>query len=180
MPDDPREVFERVVAEVYEPLQRYLRRRAAAADLDDLLNDVLLIVWRRIDDVPEDMALPWCCGIARRCLANHRRGTTRRLRLVERVGATTTTEPALHWTDDGDAALHDALARLGDTDREVVRLWAWEGFEPREIAAVLGTTPNAVSVRLARIRRRLTVELARQDGGPAGHRTVEGHPELEP
>ena len=50
-------------AEVYEPLQRYLRRRAHADDAADALADTLLVVWRRLDDVPDD-PLPWCYGAA--------------------------------------------------------------------------------------------------------------------
>jgi RNA polymerase sigma-70 factor (ECF subfamily) len=49
-----RERFERVAGEVSEPLQRYLRRRAPAADAADALADTLLVVWRRLDDVPDD------------------------------------------------------------------------------------------------------------------------------
>ncbi|NNE95898.1 MAG: RNA polymerase subunit sigma-24, partial [Acidimicrobiales bacterium] len=53
---DPRTLnrarFEAVAAEVYEPLQRYLRRRAASSDADELLDDVLLVLWRRLDDIP--------------------------------------------------------------------------------------------------------------------------------
>lgn len=54
-----------------------------------------------------------------------------------------------------DAALHDALAHLGADDRELLRLWAWEELQPAEIAVTLGTTANAVSIRLHRARKRL-------------------------
>ena len=53
--------------------------------------------------------------------------------------------------------------------REVLRLWAWEELAPREIAVVLGTTPNAVSIRLHRAKARLRDELARKDPARAGH-----------
>jgi RNA polymerase sigma-70 factor (ECF subfamily) len=180
MDDARRAAFDAVVTEVYEPLQRYLRRRCPTDDVDDLLNEVLLVIWRRLDDAPSGMRLPWSYGIARRCLANHRRGRTRRLRLVERVAAASTPVPAHDWIDAVDVELHEAVGRLGDLDREVVRLWAWERLEPREIAEVLDATPNAITVRLARVRRRLRLDLARQDAAGAGHEGHEGHPELEP
>jgi RNA polymerase sigma-70 factor (ECF subfamily) len=172
--------FEAVMAEVYEPLQRYLRRRGASDDLDDLLNDTLLAVWRRLDDIPAERVLPWCYGVARRTLANHRRGQVRRLRLLERVGATSAPGGTLDWAGEADAALHVALDRLPELDQEVIRLWAWERLEPREIAMVVGATANAVTVRLARVRRRLLQDLARQDGAPSGHEADDDHPELEP
>lgn len=171
-----RAAFEVVAGEVYEPLQRYLRRRCAAHDVEDLLDDVLLVLWRRLDDVPLDGALPWTYGVARRCLANHRRSGRRRVRLLEHVGAGLRAPTVDDWTSEADAALHRALDRLPERDREVVRLWAWERLEPREIAVVLDITPNAVSLRLGRIQRRLADELSRQDRAPSGH---EGHGSCE-
>lgn len=167
---EPRRVaFEAVVEQVYEPLQRYLRRRCAPQDVDDLLDDVLLVLWRRLDDMPANGALPWTYAIARRSLGNHRRSGQRREQLVQRVGAGFR-EPAADWTSAADARLHRSLDQLPERDREVVRLWAWERLEPREIAVVLGTTPNAVSVRLGRIQRRMADEVARHDRAPAGHK----------
>ena len=157
------------MAEVYEPLQRYLRRRTAPADVDDVFVDVLTVIWRRLDDVPAGRELPWSYGVARRCLANHRRSSDRRRRLHGRLGGTARLRPVAEWTSPADVALHRALDRLPELDREVVRLWAWEGLEPREIAEVLGSTANAVSVRLHRVHRRLADDIGRQDPVADGH-----------
>ncbi len=172
--------FEAIVADVYEPLQRYLRRRAATEDLDDLLNDALLTIWRRLDDVPRYAVLPWSYGVAHRVLANHRRGASRRRHLDERLRSGTPPVEPHGWTNALDLSLHEAVQRLSDLDREVVRLWAWEQLEPREIADALGVTPNAVSARLTRIHYRLRGELARQDHAAAGHEDHGAHSELEP
>lgn len=164
-----RERFERVAASVFDPLQRYLRRRARLHDADEVLSDVLLVIWRRLEDVPDDRPLPWCYGIARRALANHRRGERRRLHLLQRLS----TEPAPHSPDPSDRHadpdLADALARLTASDREVLTLWAWEELESREIAVVLEITPNAASLRLSRARKRLATLLTGQELGDAGH-----------
>jgi RNA polymerase sigma-70 factor (ECF subfamily) len=165
--------FERIAAEVYEPLQRFLHRRADADDAADVLNDTLLVVWRRLDDVPDE-ALPWCYGVARRGLANQRRGNRRRLQLVGR--ATAQADPGSagrldpqHAVDAGEPELIAALDSLSDAEAEIVRLWAWEQLEPREIAIVLDTSANAVSVALARAKRKLAEQLDRQDRRDAGH-----------
>lgn len=167
--------FERVAAEVYEPLQRYLRRRADVDDAGDVLAETLLVVWRRLDDVPAE-PLPWCYGAARRCLANHRRGERRRVRLVERAGAHLDRDVDARLdpqtvVDGSDPELAAALRTLTDAEAEIVRLWAWEQLEPRQIAEVLETTANAVSVALARAKRKVASRLAedRQDPGRAGH-----------
>jgi RNA polymerase sigma-70 factor, ECF subfamily len=169
---DRKQRFESIVAEVYEPLQRYLGRRAHADDVSELLNDVLLIVWRRLDDVPAADLRPWTYGVAKRCLANHRRGNDRRLRLVGRLAADPLTR-APHvqpsTPDDAHHGLITALAELDHSERELVRLWAWEQLEPREIAIVLDTTANAVSLRLTRAKKKLALSMQRQNLARAGH-----------
>lgn len=150
---DRRRRLDELVAEVYVPLQRYLRRRADVGTAEEALSDALLVLWRRLDDVPAEARLPWCYGVARRCLANAVRAEQRRLRLVERLSAVPVTEPP------EDHRLAEALASCSDDDRELLRLWAWEELPPREIAVVLGVTPNAVSIRLHRALGRLRTRM---------------------
>lgn len=160
--------FEAVFAEVYEPLQRYARRRTDAATADDVVADALLVMWRRLDDLPDGMALAWAYGIARRCLANRRRGAERQTRLADRLmGERQAPEPY-----EPDPVLHDALGDLDVDDRELVRLWAWEDLQPREIAVALGISPNAASIRLHRARRRLADAVTRKTHPVAGHSIV--------
>lgn len=157
--------FEALVSEVYEPLQRYLRRRTDADTAGDVLGDVLLVMWRRCAEIPGDAPLPWCYGVARRCLANAVRGSERHLRLVRRLAA----EPPVPLPED-DPELADALAALPARDAELLRLWAWEQLAPREIAVVLGITPNAASIRLHRATGRLKQQLVRRkEALAAGH-----------
>ena len=165
--------FESVVADVYGPLQRYLRRRTDPATADDVLGDVLLVMWRRADDIPPDASLAWCYGVARGCLANALRSSDRRLRLVRRIAG----EPPL-TTADEDPDLADALLALPSADRELLRLWAWEELTPAEIGVALGVTANAASIRLHRAKKRLKAQLLqRKDpaavGQPGGRRGKE-------
>jgi RNA polymerase sigma-70 factor (ECF subfamily) len=158
---------------VWDPLQRYLRRRCPADVADDVLGDVLLVLWRRLDDAPAGAELPWSYAVARGCLANARRGEERRLSLVSRLRRERPPEPAL--PDDRIGA---ALARLRPADAELLRLWAWEGLEARDLATVLGCSAGAAANRLSRARAALREQL-RQDDAGAGHRGSErerGHP----
>jgi RNA polymerase sigma-70 factor, ECF subfamily len=172
------ERFEDIVNEVFEPLQRYLHRRIPADSIDDVLSETLMVVWRRLDEVPPDAALPWCYGVARKVVSNHRRGQQRRLRLVDRL----TAEPHQHSTDpqrvvDGDPHLEIALEQLSDQERELIRLWAWEQLEPREIALVLESSPNAISLRLTRAKQKLANSLERQNRPGSGHSSDKQVPE---
>lgn len=166
MQDSREDRFRELSGEVSRPLHAYVARRVAPADVDDVLAEVSLVLWRRLEEVPE-APLPWCYGVARRQIANHRRAERRRLRLAERVR--TLEAPYSATVEDPDHAdVHAALGTLRELDREVVMLWAWEQLQPREIAEVTGLTPNAVSIRLHRARNRLEEEL-RKDRPGAGH-----------
>lgn len=139
--------------------------------------ETLLVIWRRLDDVPLDDVRPWSYGVAKRCLANQRRGNMRRLRLVSRVSTTAATnaqreEPSVDDSDHPELSI--AVAELDESDRELVRLWAWEQLQPREIALVLDTTANAVSLRLSRAKKKLAMSIERQNRERAGH-VVFGH-----
>lgn len=161
------ERFRALADEVWVPVQRYLRRRTA--DADDVVAEVLLVLWRRLDDVPDEARLPWAYGVAERCLANAERASRRRLTLVRRVAAQ---PPAPE--PDPDPVLGDALERLRPAERQVLQLWAWEQLPPREIAVVLGITPGAASTRLHRALARLREELGKDPEGAGQERGRQG------
>lgn len=166
--------FEALAADVFEPLQLFLTRRPSASDAADVFSSSLMVIWRRLDDVPTHDPLPWCYAVARRCLANHQRGSERRLRLADRVSAQPPEDSSgadpQQIVDRSEPRLVSALDALSESESEIVRLWAWEQLEPREISEVLGLTPNAVSVTLSRAKRKLRDELDdRQDPASAGH-----------
>jgi RNA polymerase sigma factor (sigma-70 family) len=172
--------FERLAHVAAGSLHRYLLRRTNPDMAEDVLSETMLVLWRRIEDVPglgtgsgpdPDDVLPWCYGVARGCLANARRAEGRRLRLLERLIRKQQQLPA-GAADHG--GLHAALGALGELDREVVRLWAWEGLAPRQIAEVTGLTSGAVSIRLHRVKKKLAVQLGRKNAGRPGHETGEG------
>lgn len=152
--------FEAVMTAVYEPLQRYARRRTSADAADDVVADALLVVWRRLDEIPVGAELPWCYRVAANCLANSRRARGRHLRLATRVARSDVPGGPVE-PDLPDPTLHAALGTLSAADQEILRLWAWEDLAPAEIAIVLGVTANAISIRLHRARRRLAAALER-------------------
>ncbi len=181
---DQRARFEALARVVTVPLHRYLLRRADPDQVDDILSETLLVLWRRIGDVPgldperipepdPDAVLPWCYGVARGCLANARRADRRRRSLLERL--TWTAAGAARETGDADhTALHAALAQLRALDREIVQLWAYEELTPSRIAEVTGLSANAVSIRLHRAKTKLAARLERKTGARPGHETDEG------
>jgi RNA polymerase sigma-70 factor (ECF subfamily) len=150
--------FEDLTVEVYEPVQRYLRRRLPADDAADVLSETMLTLWKRLDDVPEHGRLPWSYAVARRVMANYRRGQRRHLQLIDRIEREPP-PPPVTVGEEGDPDLAAAMASLSPADQELLRLWAWEGLEPRDISPVLGLTVNAATIRLSRARKKLEAAL---------------------
>ena len=161
-----RERFEALAEQVWMPIPRYLCRRVNPGDVDDVLAEVLLVLWRRLDDVPTANPLPWSYAVARGCLGNHLRGQHRQLRLLQRMR-----EQPQAVVAQPDDRVTRALARLRPQDAEVLRLWAWEGLEAVDIGKVLQLSPNASAARLSRARAALRRELG-QDDATAGHKQL--------
>lgn len=175
---DRQQRFEALVQSVYAPLQRYLRRRTDPASADDVLGDVLLVMWRRVDEIPAEAMAAWCYGVARGCLANSARGAQRRQQLLHRLEEEAGRTSSAGAPFSGDRDLQAALAALPEQDQELLRLWAWEQLAPRDIAVALGITPNAASIRLHRALRRLRKMLGagkntRLDGHLVQHQDTE-------
>lgn len=177
--DAEREQRFRTLAElVAEPVRRYLARRTDAATADDVLNETLLVCWRKLDDVPAEPeeGIPWAIVVARNLLANAERAERRRGRLVGKIIALDPPAAVIEFAkadDDANAiAVRDALTRLRRDDAELLRLWAWDGLESPQLATVLGISANAAAIRLHRAKARLKTELLKS-APPAGHIGVE-------
>ena len=110
--------------------------------------------------IPAAEPLPWLYAVARRVLANHRRGIGRRERLAALLRVEDVATP-MRAGEDRDGPAFAALATLSPADQELLRLVAWEELGNQQIAAVLGITPNAVAIRLHRARARFADALAR-------------------
>ena len=155
-----RERFERLYRAHAGAVRMFARRRTGVAEADDVVAEVFLSAWRRLDDVPGD-PLPWLLGIARGVLANRRRGEDRHAALIARLMSEQLANSAL-GDDELDLALIRALGSLSASDQELLLLVAWERLSSEELAQVLGLSKGTVAVRLHRARRRLKRAFADQ------------------
>jgi RNA polymerase sigma-70 factor (ECF subfamily) len=157
-PPGHQERFRHVYVEHFDRVLGYaLRRVARPEDAADVVSETFLVAWRRLGDVPEEPRTRlWLYGVARRVLANQRRGDRRRTALGERLAVDLVDSVPDHAPGVSDRLRYaQALEQLAERDREVILLHAWEGLEPREIAEVLGVSAVAVRSRLSRARSRL-------------------------
>lgn len=135
-----------------DAVHRYLVRRGAGPEAEDLTAEVLTIAWRRRSEVPEGAELPWLYRTAGFVLANHRR-KGRPVPVEHLPDEPDPDDPALRAVQDGQ--VREALAALSARDREVLLLSAWEGLSGAELAAVLGVSRGGADAALSRARSRL-------------------------
>lgn len=151
-----RQRFEAAYRELYAPICGYtLRRVREPEDGAEVIAETFATLWRRFDRCPQgDELRPWLFGVARRVIANQRRGERRRSALGERLAANVDPETTIA-PDEAPSELARAFASLSESDRELLSLVAWEGLTREELAVALGTNRAAARLRLHRARKRL-------------------------
>jgi RNA polymerase sigma-70 factor (ECF subfamily) len=159
------ERFEALFRAEYRAVADYIGRRAEPDVVDDLVNEVFLVAWRRLERVPAEPRA-WLLAVARNAIGTHIRGARRCRALAVRLAVA-----EVDWTqpppkvDGGEVAA--ALAGLPEKDREALMLVSWDGLSPSEAAVVLGERPASFRVRLHRARRRLARAIERPVQAPA-------------
>jgi RNA polymerase sigma-70 factor (ECF subfamily) len=150
-----------------------LRAVLPAADVEDVLQETFLAVWRGAGTYRSAGAGAWLWGIARRqgALWLRRRGNG------ELLLSALAAAGAWHAADPTEAALSraelaDAVAALGpegSPDRETWRLMYVEERSVAEVAELMGVPAGTVKSRAHRVRRLMRAVLRRhepaRDGG---------------
>jgi RNA polymerase sigma factor (sigma-70 family) len=146
----------------HESLVRLLYRRTGDRErAEDLAQDVFV----RALETPPLNPKPWLFAVALNLVRDEGRRAAlhvRKLQLLKGDGASAPAPDALLERRERAAAVHAALATLGEKEREALLLKA-EGFSYDEIAAALGLAKGAIGTTLARARRSL-VEAFREQG----------------
>ena len=184
---------DRLLAGHREPLRRMISLRldpalAARVDASDVVQDVLLEASRRLKDYLRDPSMPfhlWLRHIAR----DHVIDAYRRHRLAQRrsldrerpmlaagLNDRSSVELAGRLVDpeltpataavrqELQRRLHAAIAELAEADREIILMKHFEQLSNQEIAAFLGLSEAAASMRYLRAVRRLKASLAPESG----------------
>jgi RNA polymerase sigma-70 factor, ECF subfamily len=139
-----------------------LREVLPAADVEDVLQETFLGLWRSAGRYrPEGAAGGWIWGIARRqaALLLRRRGPAQ---LPWPAGAGAVPDPAEVATarDELDRAVA-ALGPAGSPAREIWRLVYVEDRPVAEVAALIGVPPGTVKSRAHRARQLMRAALRR-------------------
>ena len=155
-----RAAFERVLA-LYERRVARLAQRLLGwvGDVEDVVQDVFLAVYEQSHKFRGDSDLwPWLTAITvNKCRSRLRRHFLKLRWLRSVVDEPPTSEGADRDSlrDETSAKVRTAVRALPARDREVVVLYYLEDRPVAEISQLLGSTENAIDVRLHRARKRL-------------------------
>lgn len=146
----------------------YALRRLPAEDAADVVAETFVVVWRRIDEMPDEPATrAWLLGVTRRVAAAQAQGQQREERLAKRLAEQFQDRfgdlPPIERLEQL-SLVGTAIKRLSDDDRELLLLVAWDELQPAEIGTLLGLPGPVVRKRLHRARTRLRRHLADLDG----------------
>jgi RNA polymerase sigma-70 factor, ECF subfamily len=168
-----RAAFARLFQTYAPKVKAHLVARGAPAGVaDELVQDVMLVVWRKaaLFDAARGSLATWLYTISRNCLLNHVRHD-RRLDVDDDQA-----EPAVGAGDSEDAMLASAsrrklaatLAKLPVEQLEVLHRAYWRGQTMQECADAqgipLGTVKTRVRLALGRLRELMQTGQPIQDG----------------
>lgn len=165
-PADFQELYASELAYVIRTLQRL---GVAAADLEDVAQEVFVVVYRRrADRDPARPVRPWLFGIAYRVVGNYRQKAHRRREVGgddDRGHAAGPSPEEAASRQQQRELLLAALATLDLEHRAVAVLYELEGESAPAIAEILGLPLNTVYSRARTARLRLLEATRRLRGG---------------
>lgn len=166
-----------VFAELYDrhagAIGRFVRRRAGADVVDDVLSETFVVAFERraVFDLDRADALPWLYGIATTLLRKHRRVEARAWRSAV---PDPTSLVAVHDHDALDAELavrrlRSAITRMPGRDRDTLLLYALTDLGYAGVALALDVPVGTVRSRLNRARRTLRAAAGRDAAQEVDH-----------
>jgi len=147
------EAFGRLYASYTRLVHGVLLSRVPRDEVDDLLQDVFLVAFRKLHTLRDPAAFgPWLAMIARNRAHDYYRHTPETAELPDDIAAADPTEAEA-------AAILELIQTLPDAYRETLVLRLVEGMTGPEIAERTGLTPASVRVNLHRGMKQLREKL---------------------
>jgi RNA polymerase sigma-70 factor, ECF subfamily len=150
--------FVELYSRYYPRLQFYLMALLPSAnDAADVLQETSLVLWKKFESYQSGTNFyAWACKIARLQTLKHRDRMGRTARLLDDAVLDKLSDEALSDEFDPAASL-EALAyclnQLSERNRSLIRRRYQPGVSVRELAAEIGSSANALSKLLGKVRR---------------------------
>jgi len=160
--------FDAIYERWFDEVARWVRALGGpAADRDDLVQDVFLIVYRRLPDFDGNNVAGWLYQIARRKVRDYRRLLwvrevfSRSVPVSERLCLRGSDPSDSYEAKEKSRVLERLLGQLGADQRAAFVLFEIEGHSGQEIARLQGVPINTVWARIHKARKKLQARLLR-------------------
>jgi len=164
----PRLEFEDIYERWFDEVSRWIRAMGGPqADREDLVQDVFLVVHRRLPDFDGQNVAGWLYQIARHRVRDFRRLLWVRHLLFGSVPLSDSlpkggASPAdTLETNEKRALLERLLDKLNESERAALVLFEIDGFSGEEIAEIQGVPLNTAWGRIHKARKKLKAQLAK-------------------
>jgi RNA polymerase sigma-70 factor (ECF subfamily) len=161
-------LFDRVYEQRFDEVLRWVRAFGVPrADQEDLVQEIFIIVHRRLGSFDGRNLSAWLYRITRRRVRDFKRlAWVQHFRLNRRsslddIGLVAENSEPLE-TRQRRKLLDQLLNTLGNTERATLVLFEMQGYSGKEIAKMQGVAVATVWTRIHRARRKLTAQLERR------------------
>jgi RNA polymerase sigma-70 factor (ECF subfamily) len=149
--------FEQLVRAHSGRIRRIARRFAANGAEDDLVQDILMRLWRSYPGFRGDAKVEsWIYRVSLNAAMTHVSETVKARTLHAAASAqSAVSNEGIPGSTSTAHILSDFLGRLGDVDASILMMYM-DGLAAGEMSGVLGITENAINVRINRIKQRFS------------------------
>ena len=159
--------FQAIYDAYYAEVARWIRALGGpAADQDDLIQEVFVVVYRRLHDFDGRNLAGWLYRIAAHQVRDYRRLVwikyifRRSVALSSEVPSSRPTPVMMLETRERQRNLERLLSKLSDPLRAAFVLFEIEGYTAEEISEMQSVPTNTVRARIHRARKKMTGLLA--------------------
>jgi RNA polymerase sigma-70 factor (ECF subfamily) len=160
--------FRAIYERWYEDVSRWIRAMGGPeADREDLVQDVFVVVHRRLSDFDGQNLPGWLYQIARRRVRDFRRLLWVRHLLFGSVPLSDSLTKGGNGpadsleTKERKELLEQLLQKLNEAERAALVLFEIDGYSGEDIAQIQGVPINTVWARIHKARKKLKVQLMR-------------------
>ena len=149
MPPD----FEQLVRQHGARIRRIASRYAASGAVDDLVQDILMRLWRSYPSFRSDAKVEtWIYRVALNASMTYVKGSIREREMQSAIAAQSPSPGTAQAATSMADILASFLARLGDIDASILMMYL-DGLTAEEMSGTLGIGANAINVRINRLKQ---------------------------
>lgn len=157
------DTFVPVYSSLYSPLKRYfLVRGLEAFTAEELVQDVLLILYRRSGEVRNNLCITgWIYQVARNSLLQHVRKRRVQLESLSSKNGDRFSmgQSASRFGMQQESALFDWIQVLDEDEREICLMRYMDGLEYQSISEALNIPMGTVKWKLHQVKKKIAVRL---------------------